>query len=169
MSDETSPIWYFTSGERWYPQSISGETPCVYWREHDDWLQFWLLYARDRSPLPWRGEHRYDWELAQFTHEQCALSQHGRAHVTATRDMHHVGEQPCVYVALGKHANYATCGLHRTRGIDYDIVLGNGKILSHYRLEPAPDDGWAQRDFGEIAAPGHTMAWHNPTAWSVRL
>jgi hypothetical protein len=162
------PIWYFTWGERWYPQSISSEIPCVYWREYGPWTQFWTFYARDRSPLPWRSGHRFDWELVQFTHDTCALSQHGHAQLISTHDMRWIDEQPCVYVALGKHSNWARPGLHHTHGIDFDIALGNGRILSHYRLEPAPKDGWADHTFGKITAPGRTLAWRNPAAWAAR-
>jgi hypothetical protein len=163
------PIWYFTWGERWYPQSISGEPHCIYWREYGPWTQYWLLYARDHSPLPWRGGHQWDWELVQFTDEQCALSQHGRAALWSIRDMRLIDERPCVYVALGKHSNWVRPGLHRTHGIDVDVALGNGRILSHYRLEPAQQDGWIDRTFGKIAAPGKTLPWKNPAAWAARI
>jgi hypothetical protein len=169
VSGPNGPIWYFTYGERWLPQSIAGEPNCIYWREHDGWLQFYCFYARDLSPLPWRRGHRYDWELVQFTHDTCALSQHGRARTIGIHTMRLIDDRPCIYVALGKHANYAHPGLHHTHGLDFDIALGNGRILSHYRLEPAPADGWADRTFGKITAPGKTRAWHDPAGWAGRI
>lgn len=169
MSSPNGPIWYFNSLEPWHPVSVAGEPSCVYWREHDGWLQFWAHYAKDRSPLPWRRGHRYDWELVQFTHDTCALSQHGRARTIGIHTMRLIDDRPCIYVALGKHACYAHPGLHHTHGLDFDIALGNGRILSHYRLEPAPADGWADRTFGKIAAPGKTLAWRAPAKWASRI
>jgi hypothetical protein len=169
VSAPNGPIWYFNRLERWYPQSTNGEPDTVFWREHGDWLQFWAHYARDRSPLPWRGGHQWDWELVQFTHTLCALSQHGRAHLTSIRELRTIDDRPCIWVALGKHSNWAQPGIHHTHGIDFDIARGDGRILSHYRLEPAPPDGWASHTFGTITAPGRTLAWRDPAAWAARV
>lgn len=161
------PVWYFNRFERWHPQSISGEPDTVYWRQTGDYTQFWLYYARDRSPLPWRGGHPHDWELVQFDRDLCVLSQHGRGKLISVRGMRTVDDRPCIWVALGKHSNWARPGVHYTGGTDCDIALGNGRTLSQYRLEPAPDNGWADRRFGTIAAPGRTLAWRNPVAWGM--
>lgn len=138
-------------------------TPVVYARMAregvDTWAQYWMLYDRDYSPLPWRRGHPVDWEMVQYElHDDHtvglgAYTQHqgGELH-----DFVAMTGRPYVCVALGKHANYFTPGRHRRSLIDWDVC--NAKRELSPDLQPI-----------DTCPPGRHPQWHAPTTWAWSL
>jgi hypothetical protein len=165
------PVLLLDSREREHPR-IYGRVA----REGQEaFLTYWIYFAADWSPPPWRTEHAHNWEYAQLqlvgpdSIGSVAIAQHSsgerrRWHqVRWTPDL-----RPIFYVGLGKHALRFEPGWHRTGPTDICRANGKGERIDPV-LEPCPLDGWSSQNFGRIVAPGLTTRWHRPSSWAASL
>jgi hypothetical protein len=178
LLERFKPILCMDSRERWFPQSLDGRRNIIYGRVAtegpDTWLTFWIWYACDESPLPWRKPHEGDWEYVQYRLEGeriglAAYAQHAHGQVF---DYGGLGKRPFVCVALGKHASYFTRGYHVTGPFDFDRADAKGREIDP-TIEIAPDNGWAEWSFGDDphspAPPREHHAWRYPSTWARSL
>lgn len=166
---------------------LDGEPEIVYGRIATEtidgvcerWLQYWMYFKRDWSPMPWRRGHKDDWECAQLLLQGnvvifVAFAQHDRGEV---REWSNVrwdnGTRPILYVARGKHTPYFEPGWHR-HGVDVDLADGDHALNPvDLDLEIAPPLGWVETPFGDdrttILAPGNKARWRRPSTWARSL
>jgi hypothetical protein len=177
------PLLLYDSREKFFASSLEGQTDIVYGHiaaeGKDIYLQFWLWYERDWSPLPWRRGHVGDWEMIQLRltpdgWDESIYAQHAGGEAQLYEWSYKSGQdQPEVFVALGKHSCYYRAGWHRTGTVDGDIANGNGRVVNPTVMF-APEDGWISHpgfgsDDDSPKAPGHHEQWSHPTTWANKI
>lgn len=186
LLERFKPLLFFDSKERYFAQSIEGEPDVIYGRIATEregmavarWLQYWVYYERDWSPLPWRHGHAGDWEGVQFLLQGnvpilAVYAQHDRGEIRQWQDtMWVAGTRPPVYVVRGRHSCRFEAGWS-CHGIDLERADGKHPFNPvDPRLVVMPEDGWVMRDEpwgdddGSPASPGHQMRWRKPSSWA---
>lgn len=167
-----APRLRYDSHETDFAVGLGGEPDLAYGHEVDGWLDYWLFYERDWSPVPWRRGHRFDWEgmllrigLDGFP-DLAVLAQHAGGEAVHFDDLSLVGEHCDVFVELGRHAlrwRPSRSPLRHADGFGRAVVPA---------VEVMPADGWAGRgrwggDRRSPLAPGLQRRFRDPAGWAA--
>ena len=128
-----APVLVHDASERYPARAVQGDTPEVYERRADGWVQYWIWFEanpQDRGVLR-SGRHAGDWELVQYREDgsEAVYAQHSGAERCASRDVELRNGRPVVYVANASHAAYFHAGVRDRMWPDpNDEADGRGRI-----------------------------------------